>query len=196
MKQLNQNGFTLVELMLATSIFTLVMIIATTGFIAINRTFTRGLIRKQLAENIQQVTADVTSIIRTHNQSGGVVTCSATSGGSCPSGWNALCFSGARYIWKDSGGMYKDYKKCNDPDFSTKTELVDARFKVQNLSVSSSSDNLFNIHGVISTSDPEALSQNPVTDPDTLSCKGSAESAAVRTCALQKFDFLVNSRGV
>lgn len=192
LKKINSQGFTLIELMLALSIFSLVMLIATTGFIGINRTFTRGLIRKQLSQTVQFVSDDTTRIVRTNIQTAATL----CSGSDCPNGWSALCFGGTvRYIWQDSGGMFRDNNTCSAVPDSTKKQIVDSRFKIQTLSVTPSSDYLFNIHGVISTTDPDAFTQKPVTNPDTLQCLGTAQSSSVRTCAIQKFDFLVNSRG-
>ena len=63
-KILNSKGFTLIELMLAMALFTTVLVITTVGFIGINRTFSKGLVRKQLSESVQRTTEDITRTLR------------------------------------------------------------------------------------------------------------------------------------
>lgn len=42
MNKINTSGFTLIELMIATTVFSVVMLISTYGFIKINQYYTKG----------------------------------------------------------------------------------------------------------------------------------------------------------
>ena len=46
-KKVDQNGFTIIELLVATSVFTSVLFIVTYGIIQISKTYTNGFIRSQ-----------------------------------------------------------------------------------------------------------------------------------------------------
>lgn len=202
---LSKKGFTLVELMLAMALFTTVMIISTTGFIAMNRTFTRGTIRKQLSEASQRITEQITRDVRAMPQSEGESsTCKVgpVPDTDCPSGWNALCLTGARYIWqadedgKERGGLYRDTNDCSDAVDPSKAEkIMDDRYKTVVIGVAGVGDaknGLYQVSGTIRTLDGEAF-----TNPDTAGakCKGTALSSAVRTCAVETFGFTINARG-
>ena len=201
----NQLGFTLVELMLAMSIFVTVMVISTAGFIGMNRTFTRGTIRKQLSESVQRTTEDIARATRSMPQKSGKLQLCKVSDkdieapAGCPAKpWNALCLTGSRYYWNPSkGAMYKDIKGCDEIiDTSSAEQFLDERYKVAKLEVSTVgglSLHLYNISGVFRTTDDEAFSQ--IENPDLVKCRGSAESSAVRSCALERFSFTINARG-
>jgi len=205
----NQKGFTLVELLLSMTLFVTVMIISTVGFIAMNRTFTRGNVRKQLSEAVQLTTEDVTRVVRQIPQSDGdsVKVCVAIPGdpvaAGCPSdGANAICITGSRYFWKndpDSDGLWKDGSECDTattPTTQNALQLMDDRYKVVRLSITpagSAQDHLLRVQGTFRTADRSAFN-NP-DSPLDVKCKGSIESSAARTCAVEQFDFIINARG-
>lgn len=65
MRKLNQSdGFTLVELMLATAFFSFVMLFAVLGFMQINRTYHRGLAQKNLQNAARVVVDDIADQVR------------------------------------------------------------------------------------------------------------------------------------
>lgn len=200
--RLGRSGFTLVELLLAMTIFVTVMVVSTTGFIAMNRTFTRGTIKKQLSEAVQRTTEEITRDVRQlPQQSGSAISCAQnrTPDPACPvdNSWSALCITGARYVWKGDGGLWKDAKPCSDPVATNGSrKLVDERYKVAALAVTSttkSENHLFRITGTFRTADDEAFIN--LTPADTVKCKGSAASSAVKACAVERFDFIINARG-
>ena len=211
--KLNNNGFTLVELMLAMGLFSVILIVSTAGFIGINRVYTRGIVKKQLSESVQKIGTDATSVVRIE-PSTTVQYCDEADGQpSCPSSAvNAVCFAGARYYWPslldpNDGGMYKDNESCNSDTFNRDFELVDSRYTVEDFQIVQLTNGLFQIKGVIHTRDLGALTINgnsddyqasratPGYDPYKTKCKGSAAGSVVQTCAVESFDFVVNSRG-
>lgn len=203
----NQKGFTLVELILAMSLFATIMVISTAGFIAMNRSFTRGTVRKQLSEAVQRTTEDITRTLRSMPQSKTNSKFCNLESLSCPRSkdWNLICFSGARYFWPtdtNAGSLYRDSKPCSDSIATGVAEqLVDDRYQVLNLEVkpvtSSQEVSLFSVAGVFRTLDKAAFNiENPTKEQlKSLRCKGGALSSAVRTCAIEHFQFTINARG-
>ena len=93
LKKNDIKGFTLVELMLAMTVFSTVMVIATVGFIGMSRTFNRGLIRKDLSEYSQSATEDITRTIRGLGSTANFTNCNAGEP-ACPGSGDdmAICF--------------------------------------------------------------------------------------------------------
>lgn len=186
-----QSGFTLVELLLAMALFTTVMLVSTIGFIGINRTYSRGMVRKQLSESVQTITDDLTRSLRSQSTSVAPLPCTDNC---TPNGWSTLNFATSCYLWKKDhpdGGLYKAAGSCNPDSTGGMRGLLDERFTVHSLSIDSvtGAPNLFRISGTFTTKDQEAL-----TD-DRASCKGTSESVSVATCAAEKFNFIVTSGG-
>lgn len=209
-KKLNTQGFTLIELMLAMTIFSAVMVIATVGFIGMNRTFNRGLIRKELSESSQGVAEDVTRVIRNLGVNVSAQNCSSGDA-DCVPDWSSVCIGSTRYSWRavsDEGGLFKDQITSCDGPITDKKNIMSDRyvvrdFKIEKImrTVSSSttpfSDSLFRISGVFTTADDSALSLgDPLAfDPSAVRCLGTSRVATVRTCAVERFNFVINARG-
>jgi len=193
-----QSGFTLIELMLAMSLFIGIMVISTVGFVGMNRTFTRGTIRKQLSEAVQNSTQDMARAAQASPQNATVATCNPSKPG-CDSTVNAVCLGATRYLWnKDDGGLYKDFRSCSEAPAPDKQSLMDNRYKVQALEVTPLARSLVRIRGVYSTAEEAALALPNTSDPEyafKITCKGSAETSLVQTCAVEKFDVVINAVG-
>lgn len=209
------DGFTLIELMLAMSIFSLVFILTTVGFIGINRTYTRGAIKKDLAESVQRVADTVSTIVPSES-----VLCLNTLGdGGCGDSrapYDLLCGedNDVRFFWKDktypdAGGLYYDFKGCGQViRESSAQQILDDRFVVESLHLdhldaySSSGHDLKRLWGVFRTADKNAFTisndnstydpTDPLYSPEKLRCKGSSAGSIVQTCAIQKFDIVVS----
>lgn len=223
MSRLSQSGFTLVELMLAMALFSVIMIVSTTGFIAINRTYTRGAIKKQLNGSIRNLESDVSATLR--NPQSNPTYCkhdTAAPPDCADSPFNMNCISGARYFWKSvdgisgNSGLYRDSGSCSGasfvtPNIDSAVRLVDERFVVEKFTITPLQNYLFQVTGVLRTVDGSAqtLTDNlgsikpseqtpPVTqiDPFKIKCKGSSAGSIVQSCAVQSFDFIINSRAI
>lgn len=197
------KGFTLIELMLAMTVFSAVMVIATVGFIGMNRTFNRGLIRKELSEYSQTLTEDITRTVRGMGSNAYAQKCTiGEPGPDCAStDFSAICFETARYTWgpdANNSGLKKDNSSnCGGSVEADAREIVSSRYVVRKLDIEMLSgegvpNNLFSVSGVLSTADDEALNLDP---SEEISCRGTAEAATVRTCAVEKFSFVINARG-
>jgi len=192
---INKNGFTLVELMLAMSLFITVMIVATVGFVGINRTFSKGLVRKNLSEGLQRSIEDISRTVRVHGQLD-----EKTQADSSVLG---LCSETQCYLWQSYvqgadriGGLYKIQGGFDVSKFGSGEELLDERFVVDRLDIDilASSPDLVRISGVIRTNEDSAYT---IVDgkPDETVCKGSAEEGASQNCALEKFNTVVRKVG-
>jgi prepilin-type N-terminal cleavage/methylation domain-containing protein len=87
-----QSGFTIIELLIATLIFSTVLLIATFAVIQISRTYIKGFISSQTENTTRSVIDDVTQAIQL---SGPTSVTLASSGG-----WNAFCINGVRYTYR------------------------------------------------------------------------------------------------
>ncbi len=207
----NQRGFTLTELMLAMVLFSTVLVISTVGFIGMNRTFSRGTIKKQLSEGVQLVSEDVTRTMRAQptdslprSCNGVDVACKET----VAENWSWLSFSTTCYLWQSpsiedyQGGLFRNSGPCTSESLNNKVAMLDERYAVRRaLTVQQISETevsagaqLYGVSGVFSTKDDDAIHE-PVDANDFWRCKGTAESPNVATCAVQEFNFIVNPRG-
>ena len=193
MNNFNNKGFTFIELMLAMTLFISIMVIATVGFVGINRTFSKGLVRKQLSEAVQRSVEDITRTIRSQ----GVLSNYST----LPDGsQGALCSTSVCYVWGDSdtGGLYRTSLSAVE-DFQEGTELLDSRFIVDVLRVENiSGQKMERLRGVFRTNDESAFNisrstSGEITDPFSTTCLGTAQDGATTNCALEKFDFVVST---
>lgn len=64
MKRLNRKGFTLVELMIATAVFSVIMMISLYAFIQINRLYTKGINIAKTQDAVRNITTDLGSQIQ------------------------------------------------------------------------------------------------------------------------------------
>jgi prepilin-type N-terminal cleavage/methylation domain-containing protein len=206
----SSTGFTLIELLLSMTIFSAVMVIATVGFIGMNRTFSRGVISKELLDYSQATTEDVTSVIRNIGKSLSISSCMAGDT-ECPTASvNEICLGNERYVWSaapDGSGLYRDSSACGGGAIAADARVVMGdRYVVRSFNVKpvESADatlgvpvGLYKVSGVFSTADNEALffGDPPGVNPDQIRCLGTTESVAVRTCAVEKFNFVINPRG-
>jgi len=198
-------------------LFSVILVVSTAGFIGINRTYTRGAIRKQLSESVQRLSSDLSQeLARPQTLGVGGAAC-GVDGVDCPeNGFKAICLSGVRYTWynttDDNGGLYKDTKECGarvETSDSTTAEVVDGRYVVEALDflpVGSSSSGLYQLKGIIRTRTSAALTTTdnsgnladerdlPTWDPYKIKCKGSSAGNIVQTCAVESFDIVINSR--
>lgn len=196
---INKEGFTLVELMLAMSLFITVMIVATVGFVGINRTFSKGLVRKNLSEGLQRSVEDITRSVRVYGSDFSKSTVENTNVATyCVEG--SLC-----YVWEEydsnndnrKGGLYRVNGEFDPNTYRDGEELLDERFVVDKLVIDPipNESGLVRISGVIRTNESDAynIDKNDLTN--TI-CKGSAQEGASQNCALEKFNTVVRRVGV
>lgn len=197
-----QSGFTLTELMLAMVLFSTVLVISTIGFIGMNRTFNRGVIKKQLSEGVQMTSEDISRTLRAQPANRPPTVCSENEGGDeCPvvEGWHTMTFATVCYLWpaaEDVGGLFKRSGSCADDN--KKEEVLDTKYRVRELKISpinmGSDSALYNVSGVFTTMSSEAIHFPSEEDP-AWRCKGTAEHPDVVTCAVETFSVIISPQG-
>jgi prepilin-type N-terminal cleavage/methylation domain-containing protein len=97
--QADKTGFTIVELMVATSVFALVLLVALTGFLQIGRVFYKGVSDTQTQDVLRQVVNDISDNIMASSQG-------VSLGNTTTPAYNYLCAGPYRYTSAkyDSGG--------------------------------------------------------------------------------------------
>lgn len=179
--------------MLAMTVFSLMMLVATAGFIGMNRVFIRSSIARELSESSQAVAEDITKSIRQNHEEHRV--CSEGSLSDQYEG--SLIVGSTAYAWGKDSGLWKGPANCG----SFTTEIVSTRYKVRALDVSPLGDEgaIYRVRGVLTTLQDSAINfpastSNWFDDPN-VHCKGSAEGLGVQSCAVEKFNFVVSGRG-
>lgn len=201
-KHYAEDGFTLIELILAMTIFSLVLIIMTGSFIGLTRSYSREQNKKQLSEALQLVVEDITRSLRSANNSA-FEQCDVISNGTP---YKALYFSGGtRYLWAknkdDQGnlvdtfaGFYKQANRgsCGDGDVAANREtLLDDRYYIRNFAIGA----LNNINGAYKINLLATTRLSGIdTSGNTPRCDGSSNPES-RSCAVQKIETIVNVRG-
>jgi prepilin-type N-terminal cleavage/methylation domain-containing protein len=109
MKLLNKKGFTILELMIATAIFSVILLVGATMMIQIGRMYYKGVTSTRVQENSREIIDDVSRAIQFLGQTARL---SIPSGGGDT---HALCIGDIRYSYKinnptpkDSYGIWKD----------------------------------------------------------------------------------------
>jgi prepilin-type N-terminal cleavage/methylation domain-containing protein len=91
-----QNGFTIIELLLAMAFFSFILMLVVAGFIQINRSYTRGLTVKQVQNSARSVIDEISSAIR-DAEPGDVLPASSATNPPF-----RLCIGGIRYAWNQA----------------------------------------------------------------------------------------------
>ena len=86
-------GFTIIELLIASSVFSVVLLVALTGFLQIGRVFYKGISDSQTQNVARQVVTDISSSLSNTSSDDGVSTV-RTSGG-----YRYICIGIVRYTW-------------------------------------------------------------------------------------------------
>lgn len=180
MIKLDRKGFTIIELLLSTAFFTVVMLMVVAGYVQINRSYVRGLTTKEVQNASRAVVDDISRAIRDADNAQEVDT----------SGLNRLCFGQTRYVWnQETDGSFSNVTfsdtsnfitlarstapaSCTDPiveNQPTTEVLLDERLEVQYLDVSQiGTTDSFRIKLVISTKAQGLLEDFERTGEDAL----------------------------
>jgi prepilin-type N-terminal cleavage/methylation domain-containing protein len=88
-----QSGFTIIELLIATTVFTLVLILLTTGTLAVTRLYTKGIISSQTQTAARNVVDTITQALQF---SGASFSSTAVNG----SGLGGFCIGGNQFTYQ------------------------------------------------------------------------------------------------
>lgn len=194
LRKMNTKGFTLVELLLAMTLFSTVMVITTAGFIGMNRSFTRGVVRKELSEAAQNLNDDVSRAVRSQGVTDTVTQCDRSA--PCAAEWAAVCLGHVRFYWQPGQtDLFRDGGDCAEAIPDDRVSVLGNRYRVRAFEISEPQSGLFRVQGVLTTNVGDNLLTVPAGgDVFTTRCVGSAQNAAVATCAVEQFDFIVSAR--
>lgn len=198
------KGFTLIELILAMAFFSFVLLFVVTGFIQINRSYTRGITVKEVQTTARELMETITTTIRNAEAN------SVETYNSIP-GRLRLCVGTTRIGWNmpDAGGNFtsETYTDTGSPITIVKTEtgactagitqntnsraLVQDDIVVQHLNVTRlGTSNSFRVTLVIST--------DGRTNPTDFSAFGVNATCEIRTgdqfCDIARLDTVVTAR--
>jgi len=112
-KSKNHKGFTIVELMIAISVFSVVMIIATTGILLIARQYQAGVTKTAMQSATRDIHQKISDSIK---YSGGKITVEENSGN--VTGYYVVCVGKIRYFYKTPSRLIN-----NETDFNNMSGL-------------------------------------------------------------------------
>jgi prepilin-type N-terminal cleavage/methylation domain-containing protein len=91
----SDGGFTIVELLMASVVFSTVLLVALLGFLQLGRVFYKGVSNTQTQDTVRQVANDIAANIKTSSASTSIQTPPAVTGG----GYQYSCVGTYRYTW-------------------------------------------------------------------------------------------------
>ncbi|MEX2014473.1 MAG: prepilin-type N-terminal cleavage/methylation domain-containing protein [Candidatus Saccharimonadales bacterium] len=211
-KKNKSKGFTIVELMIATSIFGVILIVAASGVIAIGRIYYKGITSSKTQETSRSV---IDTISRTVQFTGQPM----STGGSFP-GTQVICFGQDRYTYTINskvdtdisdgviiaGLIYDrrtDLSACSPIDLEDPagTELLPENVRLLDFRVASISPDLFKINVKVAYGDNDLLTHYPPNADETtpiiaLPATGLCRPSFVggNFCATSELETIVNKR--
>lgn len=208
-KALNKNGFTIIELMIATTVFSIVLLVAGSGVIAIGKMYYKSITSSRVQETARSAMEDVT---RSLQFSGGNVSTDMSH-----STYKVRCFGDDRYTYSlnqpvGSGAVGLKLDKtpasgCSVEAVPDGRELLGNNMRLLQFDVSPGQDNVFSIKIKVAQGDNDLLtiynqdgqpegwsppvnSSNEGTIAGAL-CRGGVGSAF---CSVSGLETVVNSR--
>jgi prepilin-type N-terminal cleavage/methylation domain-containing protein len=157
------KGFTIIELMIATSVFSVILLIASSGVIQIGRLYYKGVTQARVQETARNISEEISRSLQFSNN--GRVNGSAS---------NIFCVGDSRYIFHLNQKVSPPEGKhgileqkigdgsCNDPPPSGGKELLGTNMRVLVFSVEPQSydGNSYKIHIKIAYGDDELLTHH------------------------------------
>lgn len=201
-RQAASGGFTIIELMIATSVFSLVLLVALAGFTSIGRIFYKGVTINQTQNITSQVMNDVTSNIEN------AASVSTLQKGASYN-YYYYCIGGVRYTFNVSPkeldtsqpedyspggnfGLVKDIlpgaTACAEPcptstgcasgtlPFNKPAEMLGNHMRLMKLDIASANGELYNVNITIAFGADSAFSD--LNDPDKIACTGGQQDQA------------------
>jgi prepilin-type N-terminal cleavage/methylation domain-containing protein len=196
-----QKGFTVIELLIATAVFSLVLVVFLAAFLRISQIFYKGVNMSRTQETARNIVQNISDDIQFSQQTPII--------GSDPGNIGHFCIGEHRYTYflysqvtNGTHGVVRDNvgTDCPPPvggssqpvNFTTATELLDPGMQMNKLGVNCANDLCtINMHVVFYGDNPDVLTPN-AQDPNA-QCTGAAISsqycatADYNSTILQKF---------
>jgi prepilin-type N-terminal cleavage/methylation domain-containing protein len=166
----NQSGFTIIELLIATLVFSMILLMVTIGVIQITRVYYKGITEANTQNTARAVMDEITQGIQF---SGGKVSATQT-------GQASFCIGDQQYSYalgKQLGSQTtKALWKTNTPGCSgnpaaasSGKEFLSPKMRLSNLAVSSLGNNLWKVSLTVTYGDDDMMTNPASTSPK---CKG------------------------
>lgn len=192
MKRGKVHGFTIIELLLATTVFSLVMLGALVGFLQTGRLFYKGVSVTQTQATAKQIMDDITSSLND------TTTSRVSSGPQTGNGYSYYCVGGVRYTYNSNPNKVLDLAASHDWSananygllrdsitgcaapcdsscpagtvaFNNAVEMLSDRMRLSTFSIGLPSGNLFTVNITLAYGDNASLTGSPPT------CAGSPQ---------------------
>lgn len=208
-KLANAKGFTVIELMVATAVFAVVLVLVTAGILQVSRLYYKGVNQA----NTQSVVRSVTDVIAQTIQFGGGTVTPTTPGAATPSAPKVLCVGNQRFTyalgWQvvdsaPNSSKHQSYHGLVQDNFSGCSatsaqpldvqgvlgrELLSPNMRLSKLNVTDLGGNLFRIEVRVIYADDDLLQDpsNPLT-----SCIN--QRAGTQFCTISELSTVVTKR--
>lgn len=184
----NQKGFTIVELMIASAVFAMVLLLITVGIIQVGKLFYKGTTSADTQEVARSIMADITSVIQFGGSDSNLV---MTGGGA-----KGFCFGNKLYSYVTDTQLTSDNHVLSQKDITTNCadatvavndgkELMSIGMRLGKLEVSSLSSGLYEVSIVVINGDDDLI------DDDNISCKNERGS---QFCSVSELTTTVQRR--
>lgn len=178
-----QQGFTLVELLIATAFFSFILLFVTFGYVQINKAYNKGITVKKMHETarflVEDISRALTSITSSVDPSGLIRIVPTANGGSLAVS-DAVCyrwftgFGSSPRLLKDTDG-FGGLLGC--PTNNDGLELVDDRIAIHEITIERINTNTkaYSICVIMSTDTDDLVAPYSSATPANSFCKGSVE---------------------
>ena len=193
-----QDGFTLVELMIAMTVFSLVLVAASAGLIQVGRTYYKGVITSRTQDTSRSIIDEISRSVQFSGESPDLV---RDGSGNLA----AMCLGNTRYSIRtdvqvgdtNPHGLYKDDAgaTCASADLTTPqtggVELLGSNMRFSEFDVEALGDQQYRIVVWVVYGDDDLLEVDP-NNADRTICRGSAVGG--QFCALGELSTVVTRR--
>ena len=97
-KKPNQYGFTIIELMMSTVVFSMVLLLLTNGVISFTKSYYKGVTEANTQHVARLVTEDITQSIQLN--SANLIPAIPSNTANPPSDWQGFCFGNEAYVYR------------------------------------------------------------------------------------------------
>lgn len=202
-----QSGFTIVELMIATSVFSVFLLIVSLLVLQISRTYTKGLISSKTQEAARSISSELARAIQFGGDTLSLPTAFPTPGTTytfCAGSLRYTFVTGLQQKSSPSAGDQAAHVLVGDSvplgcpsgslsgfDNTTQRELMGENMRLSNLSISQiGTGNLYSVKVRVAYGDEEAL-EGSSTSPTVL-CKNQQSTS--HFCAVSELTTIVEKR--
>ncbi|HSX23517.1 MAG TPA: type II secretion system protein [Candidatus Saccharimonadales bacterium] len=203
--RIRQQGFTIIELLIATMVFSVVLMLCTYGLLQVGRIYNRGVTNSKTQEAARNIIDDVSQTLQF---GGGQVSSALLSNGSAPNISTGFCIGGRRYsmlLGHELSNSSNDHGLVADnfagtcsgglqaldltaPLPANSREFLSPLMRVANLTITDAGNNLWQVTVRVVSGDDDLLNNPASTNP---TCKIQAGS---QFCSISELTTVVQKR--